>query len=109
MQVLVIGATGRQGGAVARELLAHGHTVRGLSRDIGSPRAKRLREQGAELVAGNLENREAIRAAADGVDAVFALTTPYEEGVEAEVRQGVNAARVAAELGLRLIYSSGAG
>ena len=50
--VLVIGGTGKQGGAVARELLATGTPVRALVRDPHSERAKALEATGATLVTG---------------------------------------------------------
>ncbi|MGW0811215.1 NmrA/HSCARG family protein [Nonomuraea sp. NPDC002799] len=109
MRVLVTGSTGQQGGAVTRELLAYGHTVRALTRDIGAQRAQLLEKAGAEVVAGNLEDHETLKAAANGMDAIFTMSTSYEAGPEAEVRQGSTMAQVAAQLGIRLIYSSAAG
>ncbi|HYD16592.1 MAG TPA: NmrA family NAD(P)-binding protein, partial [Candidatus Nanoarchaeia archaeon] len=47
---LVTGATGHQGGAVARLLLKKGHRVRALTRKPGSPSARALAELGAEMV-----------------------------------------------------------
>ncbi|MFN5304822.1 MAG: NmrA family NAD(P)-binding protein, partial [Pseudanabaena sp.] len=48
-RILVVGATGKQGGAVARHLLKNGFKVRALTRNAESPAAKRLTEQGAEV------------------------------------------------------------
>lgn len=45
--VLVLGATGKQGGSAARYLLERGWTVRAFVRDPGAPKAKELRELGA--------------------------------------------------------------
>ncbi|TDJ31278.1 MAG: NAD-dependent epimerase/dehydratase family protein, partial [Gammaproteobacteria bacterium] len=47
-RVLVVGATGRQGGAVARELLKRGYAVRGLTRSPVSDRARRMSSLGVE-------------------------------------------------------------
>ncbi len=52
--VLVLGATGTQGGAVARGLLAAGYQVRALVRDSSSSRAQALADEGATLVTGDL-------------------------------------------------------
>ena len=86
--VLVSGATGQQGGAVARALLARGHRVRGMTRNVDSDKAKSLAGEGAEMVAGDFTDPQTLVAAATGVDAMFAMSTPFEGGMEAEVRQG---------------------
>ena len=108
--VLVAGATGRQGGAVARLLLDKGHQVRALTRRPGSVEAAALHAAGAEIHAGDLDDTAAVEQAAEGVDAFFLIATPYEEGVEAEVRQGQRAATAALRAGVNhLVYSSVAG
>lgn len=108
--VLVAGATGRQGGAVARLLLDKGHQVRALTRRPGSVEAAALHAAGAEIHAGDLDDTAAVEQAAEGVDAFFLMATPYEEGLEAEVRQGQRAATAALRAGVNhLVYSSVAG
>lgn len=108
--VLVTGATGQQGGALATLLLKQGHRVRALTRKVDSPRARTLSEQGAELFAADADDRASLEKAAAGIDAVFAMATPFEGGVEAETRQGVNIVTAAAEAGVaQVIYSSVAG
>ncbi|MFF0487550.1 NmrA family NAD(P)-binding protein [Nocardia sp. NPDC004068] len=72
--VLVVGATGRQGGATARHLLAAGRPVRALVRDPAAPAARELAAAGAELVTGDLDRPETLGPAAAGVRAVFAVT-----------------------------------
>ncbi|MFD3525400.1 NmrA/HSCARG family protein [Streptomyces sp. NPDC058653] len=107
--VLVTGATGGQGGAVARRLLAHGWGVLALVRDPDTRRAKELEALGAELVTGDLDDAPSLRAAARGVHGVFSvqpadMTAPHPE---AEVRQGRNVADAAASAGVaHLVYSS---
>jgi len=88
--VLVTGATGNQGGAVADALLEKQMKVRALVRDPSSDKAKALAARGAELVRGDLEDPDTVEAAATGVDAVFVLTTPFAPGVgiDGEIRQG---------------------
>ena len=49
-EILVTGATGQQGGAVARELLARGHKVRAMTRNPDGPKAKALADLGATVV-----------------------------------------------------------
>jgi uncharacterized protein YbjT (DUF2867 family) len=105
--VLVTGATGRQGGAVARLLLSRGHTVRALTRRPGSSAAGILRELGAEIAAGDLADAASMRAAADGADALFLVATPFEAGPAGEARQGRAAAGAAVAAGVKhVVYSS---
>ncbi|GAA3228055.1 NmrA/HSCARG family protein [Pseudonocardia petroleophila] len=108
--ILVLGATGGQGGAVVRALRGRGATIRALVRDPAAPRARALAENGVELVAGDLSDRASVRAAMDGAVAAFAVTTPFEAGTDAEVAQG--RAIVGAALDARLphmVFSSVAG
>ncbi|OBF27801.1 NmrA family transcriptional regulator [Mycobacterium sp. ACS1612] len=86
--VLVLGATGGQGGAVTAALIERGARVRAMVRRPEGPSARRLLDVGVEVVAGSLDDSAALNAAMRGVAAVFALTTPFEAGVDAEVAQG---------------------
>ncbi len=104
--VLVAGATGHQGGAVARLLLDRGHHVRALARDPQSRAADDLRALGAEVLAAELEVFESVERAAEGADAFF-LVTPLERGPEAEIRAGRWAAYAAKDAGVKhIVYSS---
>ena len=103
--VLVTGATGKQGGAVARRLLKGGHTVRALTRKADSPAAKELSQAGAEIATGSLDDRASLDRAVKGVDGVFAMSTPFEAGMEAETRQGVTVADAANAAGVHLVYT----
>ena len=108
--ILVTGATGQQGGALAALLLRQGHRIRAVTRKVDSPRARALLEQGAELFAGDAEDRVSLEKAAAGVDVLFAMATPFEGGVEAETRHGINTVTAAAAAGVKhVIYSSVAG
>ncbi len=69
--ILVTGATGRQGGVVARELLERGYVVRGLTRNTESDRAKSMSELGVEMVQGDFDDEASLLAAMDGVYGVF--------------------------------------
>lgn len=104
--VLVTGATGKQGGAVARRLIERGHKVRALTRKPDSPVAKELAALGAELAVGNLDDRASLDRAAAGVDAVFSMSTPFEAGMTAETHQGVTTADAAKAAGAYLVYTS---
>lgn len=105
--VLVTGATGQQGGAVVRALIARGHRVKALSRNPDSDGAKRLAAAGVEVVIGNLDDGASVLKAASGIDTMFLMGNSYESGVEAETRQGIIAADAAKAAGIgHLIYSS---
>jgi len=87
--ILVTGATGQQGGAVTDALLNRGFNVRGLTRNAQSPKSIALAGRGVQMVEGNFQNLESLIDAVRGVDSVFFMTTPFEEGVDAETQQGL--------------------
>lgn len=89
LTVLVTGATGQQGGAAAAALRARGHRVRALTRRPESPAAQALKIAGAQLVTGSFDDRSALEHALRGADAVFAVGTPIEAGVDGEAVQGM--------------------
>src|SRR5258705_1376837 len=105
--VLVTGATGNQGGAVVEALLTRGHQVRALTRNSASSAANRLRQQGVEIAVGNFTDHDSLVRAARGADAVYAMSTPYEQGAEKETAQGITITDAAKAAGAAdLIYSS---
>ncbi|WP_426512134.1 NmrA family NAD(P)-binding protein [Dactylosporangium sp. McL0621] len=71
--IVVTGATGKQGGATARRLLALGRPVRALVRDATRPAAAALAAAGAELVPGDFDDPASLASALDGAAAVFAI------------------------------------
>ncbi|MGW8364223.1 NmrA/HSCARG family protein [Streptomyces wedmorensis] len=87
LTVAVTGATGAQGGATARSLLAAGHRVRALTRRPDSPAADTLRALGAGVRFADFDDRSSLDTALAGADSLFAVTA-IEAGGEAEVRQG---------------------
>jgi uncharacterized protein YbjT (DUF2867 family) len=110
LSVLVTGATGQQGGALARHLLRHGYRVLALTRNTDSASAKALEAQGAELVPGDFEDVGSLERAVRRADAVFAMATPFEAGIYAEVRHGLHLVDAARLAGVKhFIYSSVAG
>jgi uncharacterized protein YbjT (DUF2867 family) len=110
LSVLVCGATGKQGGALARRLLEKGHSVRAFIRRPDSSAAKELERLGAELTEGDFEDPTTIEKAARGMDAVFVVATPFEAGTNTEIRHGIGAADAAKGAGVsHLVYSSVAG
>lgn len=104
--VLVVGATGRQGGAAVRHLRADGWTVRALVRDPGSAAARELAAAGAEPVRGDLDDPGGLEAAMDGAHGVFAVT-PDDQDAEREIRRGRAVVDAAAGAGVaHLVFAS---
>jgi uncharacterized protein YbjT (DUF2867 family) len=104
--ILVTGATGKQGGAVAKHLTSEGWRVRILTRDPKKAAAKRCREMGMEVTQGDLNDKNSVLKAADGVYGIYSVQS-LEQGLEAEVRQGKTLADVAKNRGVRhFVYSS---
>jgi uncharacterized protein YbjT (DUF2867 family) len=105
--VLVTGATGQQGGAVARALLSRGHRVKSLTRKPDSDAARQLAAAGADVVTGDLGEPASVLNAASDVDTMFLMGNSYEAGTEEETRQGIIAADAAKASGVgHLVYSS---
>ncbi|MEO3859624.1 NmrA family NAD(P)-binding protein [Acrocarpospora sp. B8E8] len=91
---MVTGATGQQGGATARALIAAGVPVRALVRDPATDRAKAVQALGAELVTGDLDDRDSLIKAARGARAVFSVQMPAMKAdaidFDGELAQAVN-------------------
>lgn len=105
--VLVTGATGRQGGAVARELLARRYRVRAMTRKPDSRRAQELADLKAEIVRGDFDDPESLAKAVDDVWGVFSVQDSWEAGPDVETDQGIRFARVCRDAGVsHFVYSS---
>ncbi|XP_004603319.2 nmrA-like family domain-containing protein 1 [Sorex araneus] len=107
--IAVFGATGAQGGSVARALLeSKKFTVRGLSRDVTSPKALALQDLGAEVVRGDLNDEASVEAALHGAYGAFVVTNFWDHhSKEKEVCQGKMVADAAKRLGLKHVVYSG--
>lgn len=105
--ILVTGATGSQGGAVARKLIDTHFEVRALTRDPGKPAARSLAERGAEVVQGDFDDRTSLDRALDGVYGVFSVQNFWEVGFDKEVEQGIRMADAAEKADVKhFVYSS---
>jgi uncharacterized protein YbjT (DUF2867 family) len=105
--IVVTGATGRQGGAVARHLLAKKWAVRAVTRNAGSAAAKRLLALGAEVVPAALDDPKSLLAAMSGAHGVYSVQNFWECGVAKEIQQGKNVADAAKAAGIQhFIYGS---
>lgn len=106
--ILVFGATGRQGGSVAKALLKAGWPVRALVPDSTKAASLQLRNSGVELVQGSFEETKVVRTAMKNAYGVFSVL-PASLAAEDEVRHGISIADIAAETGVNhFVYSSGA-
>jgi uncharacterized protein YbjT (DUF2867 family) len=108
--VLVVGATGRQGGSTTRNLLQRGWAVHALVRDPTSPAAREVERLGATLVPGDLDRPDTVSAALKGAYGVFSVQTPLSlGGVPAEERHGLLLADLSAETGVEHYVHSSVG
>jgi uncharacterized protein YbjT (DUF2867 family) len=109
LTVAVTGATGAQGGATARALLAAGHWVCALTRHPDSPAADALRGLGAEVRHADFDDRRSLEAALTGADSLFAVTTPFGTDTTIEIRQGKALVDAAATVRLgHVVFTSAA-
>ena len=105
--ILVTGATGKQGGAVAHHLLGRGWEVRALTRDPSQPAALALARVGAEVVQGDMRDEADVARAVAGTYGVFGVQNTWEHGPESEVQQGTLLAEAAEAAGVaHFVYTS---
>src|SRR5918911_1251066 len=105
--ILVTGATGQQGGSLARLLLEKKHKVHALTRNTQSAAAQDLRNRGANIVKGDLDDSDSLKRAVKDVESVFLMGTPFEDGTEGETRRGKLMVEIAKENKIEhLVYSS---
>ncbi len=92
--IAIIGATGAQGGGLARAILGDGsgaYAVRAVTRDPDSQKARELADLGAEVVAADIDDPESLRRAFEGVHGAYCVTffwahfSPERELAEAQV------------------------
>jgi NAD(P)H dehydrogenase (quinone) len=99
-KVLITGATGDTGRATVREAIALGLQVRAMVRKIDQ-RSEALAAQGAEIVIGDLQEIDTIRAALDGIDAAY-FVYPVAPGL---ITATVNFAEAAREAGTKAVLN----
>lgn len=105
--ILVTGATGRQGGAAARHLLSQGFSVAALTRNPDKAAAHLLARKGARIIAGDLDDRGSLDRALKGMHGVFSVQDYWEHGEEGEIREGRMLIDAAKAAGVRhFVYSS---
>jgi uncharacterized protein YbjT (DUF2867 family) len=103
--IAVVGATGAQGGGLARAILADpggGFSVRALTRDPNKEQAQALAAAGAEVVHADISDEESTRQAFEGAYGAFCLTNFWESfSAETEITQAGNMARAAKAAGIQ--------
>jgi len=83
--ILIVGATGVLGGHVCRLLRERGHPVRALVRKTSDPdKVASLRAIGAEIVLGDLKNRESLEAACRGASALVTTVSSTQSRHEGD-------------------------
>jgi uncharacterized protein YbjT (DUF2867 family) len=106
-KILVTGATGQQGGSLARLLLQKKHKVYALTRNAQSSSAQDLRNRGANILKGDLDDSDSLEHAVKDVESVFLMGTPFEDGTEGEIHRGKLMTDIAKKNGIEhLVYSS---
>ncbi|HEX2833164.1 MAG TPA: NmrA/HSCARG family protein [Thermoanaerobaculia bacterium] len=105
--ILVFGATGAQGGSVARNLLSRGKfNVRVITRKPDSDASNALRALGAEIVPGDLDDPASLDAALEGVYGVFGVTNFWEHFDREEIH-GKNLVQAVAKANVKhFIFST---
>jgi uncharacterized protein YbjT (DUF2867 family) len=108
--IAVVGATGVQGGGLARAILADpgsGFSVRAITRDPSKDNAKALAAKGAEVVSANLDDVESLKKAFAGAHGVFGVTNFWEHfSAEKEKAQAKNIADAAKAAGVKHVIWS---
>ena len=108
--IAVLGATGNQGGHVARVLRAAGLPVHALTRNPGSVAAQGLKAAGCTLIAADMEDPASLLQALSGAAAVFSVQNVWDFGSEKEVRLGTTVIEAARRAGVpHFVYASGLG
>ena len=85
--IVVVGATGNQGGSVARRFLKAGYRVRGLTRNVSSSAATALASAGVEVVQADLDDSDSLKKAFKGANVIFSVTNYWEPFFRPECRK----------------------
>ena len=108
--IAVTGATGAQGGGLARAILADpggGYALRAVTRDPNKDKAKELAAKGAEVVKADLDDVESLKKAFAGAHGVYAVTNFWEHfSAEKEKAQAKNIAEAAKAAGVKHVIWS---
>ena len=108
--IVVLGATGAQGGGLARAIVADpnsGFAARAVTRDTSKDKAKALAAAGAEVVSADLDNVDSLKKAFAGAHGVYAVTNFWEHfSGDKEIQQAKNIAEAAKVAGVKHVIWS---
>jgi uncharacterized protein YbjT (DUF2867 family) len=108
--IVVFGATGAQGGGVARAILNDPDSefaVRAVTRDTNSEKAKALADMGAEIVTADIDDPQSIKRALEGAYGAFFVTFYWAHfSPEKEYEEARSMAEAAKEAGLQHVIKS---
>lgn len=108
--ILVIGASGNQGNAVATNLLSDGWAVRAMTRNPEQPSIQALKEMGASVVEADMDDEQSLSDAMEDVYGVYSVQSFDNNDPEKEIRQGKRVADLAKKASVsHFVYSSAAG
>ena len=108
--LVIFGATGAQGGGLAHAILNDPNSqfsVRAVTRDPNSEKAKALAKLGAEVVAADIDDPESMKRALQGAYGAFFVTFFWAHfSAEKETAEAKNMAAAAKEAGLKHVIWS---
>jgi uncharacterized protein YbjT (DUF2867 family) len=109
--ITVLGATGAQGGGLARAILADKSgefAVRAVTRKPDSEKARALQGAGAEVVAADFDDADSLRHAFEGAHGAYCMTSYWEHfSADKEIAQVRNMAKAAKQAGVKhLVWST---
>lgn len=108
--ILVMGASGNQGNAVAKSLLSNGWIVHAMTRNPNQSAIKELEEDGAVIVQADMNDKQSLVEAMENVYGVYSVQSFDPKDTDKEVQQGKMVADVAKQVGTtHFVYGSAAG
>ena len=103
--IVIAGATGAQGGGLARAILNDKNSsfkVRAITRDVNSDKAKELKKLGAEVVSGNIDEGESLNKAFEGAYGAYCVTFYWAHmSPDREISNAHNLAKAAKHAGIK--------
>lgn len=108
--IAIVGATGAQGGSLARAILSDRNSefaVRALTRNPDSPKAKELGEMGAEVIAGDIDDAESLKRLLNGAYGAYFVTFFWAHfSPEKEIEEAKRMAEAAKDAGVQHVIWS---